>query len=117
VLSKLVDAAELELIHGKELVSGKTRQEDLAVVEAVVTANSIMIGNTVEQLALRERYGLNLLAISRSGRRIAQRLRRVRFQEGDLLVLQGRTERMGDVAPRVQGNALRAWARQEWGMK
>ena len=66
------------------------------VVEAVVTANSPMIGNTVEQLALRERHGLNLLALSRSGRRIAQRLRRVRFQDGDLLVLQGRAERIND---------------------
>jgi hypothetical protein len=59
-------------------------EEDLAVVEAVVTANSTMIGSTVEQLALRERYGLNLLALSRpvgiaqccprplSGRRPAQ---------------------------------------------
>jgi di/tricarboxylate transporter len=65
-------------------------------VEAVVTANSAMIGSTVEQLALRERYGLNLLALSRSGRRIAQRLRRVRFQDGDLLVLQGRAERVND---------------------
>lgn len=95
-LSRLVNAAKLELIHDKRLAAGDARQEDLAVVEAVVTANSGMIGNTVEQLALRERYGLNLLAISRSGGRIAQRLRRVRFQEGDLLVLQGRAERIND---------------------
>jgi di/tricarboxylate transporter len=95
-LSRLVNAAKLELIHRKELALGNPRPEDLTVVEAVVTANSPMIGSTVEQLALRERYGLNLLALSRSGRRIAQRLRRVRFQDGDLLVLQGRTERIND---------------------
>jgi di/tricarboxylate transporter len=95
-LSRLVNAAKLELIHGKELASGNPRPEDLTVVEAVVTANSPTIGSTVEQLALRERYGLNLLALSRSGRRIAQRLRRVRFRDGDLLVLQGRTERIND---------------------
>ncbi|HEX6114679.1 MAG TPA: SLC13 family permease [Geminicoccaceae bacterium] len=95
-LSKLVDAAKLELIHDREVAPGDRREEDLAVVEAVVTANSAMIGSTVEQLALRERYGLNLLALSRSGRSIAQRLRRVRFQDGDLLVLQGRAERIND---------------------
>jgi di/tricarboxylate transporter len=66
------------------------------VVEAVVTPSSAMIGSTVEQLALRERFGLNLLAVSRSGRRIAQRLRRVRFRDGDLLVLQGRAERIDE---------------------
>ena len=95
-LSKLVDAAKLELIHDKELAPGDARETDLAVVEAVVTANSAMIGSTVEQIALRERYGLNLLAVSRSGRNIGQRLRRLRFQNGDLLVLQGRAERIGD---------------------
>jgi di/tricarboxylate transporter len=95
-LARLVDAAKLDLIPGKKLTPGNARQEDLTVVETVVTADSAMIGTTVEQIALRERYGLNLLAISRSGRRIAQRLRRVRFQEGDLLVLQGRAERIND---------------------
>jgi di/tricarboxylate transporter len=95
-LSKLVDAAKLELLHDREVAPGDTREEDLAVAEAVVTPNSTMIGSTVEQLALRERYGLNLLALSRSGRSIAQRLRRVRFQDGDLLVLQGRAERIND---------------------
>jgi di/tricarboxylate transporter len=95
-LARLVDAAKLELVHGKELAPGNARQEDLTVVEAVVTTDSPLIGNTVEQIALRERYGLNLLAVSRSGRRIAQRLRRLRFQIGDLLVLQGRAERIGD---------------------
>jgi di/tricarboxylate transporter len=95
-LSRLVDAARLELIHGKRAEAEEAPREDLAVVEAVVTATSPMIGNTLEQLALRDRYGLTLLALSRSGRRIAQRLRRVRFQEGDLLVLQGRAERIND---------------------
>ena len=95
-LSRLVADARLELIHDTQIEAESTPEEDLSVVEAVVTPNSIMVGNTVEQLALRERYGLNLLAISRSGSRIAQRLRRVRFQEGDLLVLQGRAERVND---------------------
>jgi di/tricarboxylate transporter len=95
-LSKLLDAAKLELIHDRDVEAGKKRDEDLAVVEAVVTPGSTMIGSTVEQLALRERYGLNLLALSRSGRRVGQRLRRIRFQDGDLLVLQGRSERIND---------------------
>jgi di/tricarboxylate transporter len=95
-LARLVDAAELELVHSKERTEGNARPEDWAVIEAVVTANSPMIGSTVEQIALRERHGLNLLAVSRSGRSIAQRLRRLRFQNGDLLVLQGRAERIDD---------------------
>ena len=96
MLSRLVASAKLELIHGKSLARGDAPGDDLVVVEAVVTPSSAMIGSTVEQLALRERYGLNLLAVSRFGRKIAQRLRRIRFQDGDLLVLQGRAERIND---------------------
>jgi di/tricarboxylate transporter len=95
-LSRLVDAAKLELISGKEAPPDAKRKEDLAAVEAVVTADSTLIGSTIEQVGLRERYGLSLLALSRSGQRIAQRLRRVRLRNGDLLVLQGRAERLNE---------------------
>jgi di/tricarboxylate transporter len=88
-LAQLVDTAKLELIADEALAPDDAGEQDLAAIEAVVTANSTLIGRTVEQVALRERYGLSLLALSRSGHRIAQRLRRVRFQNGDLLVLQG----------------------------
>ena len=37
-----------------------------------------------------------LLAMSRRGRRVRQRLHQVRFQPGDLVVLQGRTEEMAE---------------------
>jgi di/tricarboxylate transporter len=45
---------------------------------------------------LRERFGANLLAISRRGRPIRQRLRRVRLQSGDLVVLQCRQAAVAD---------------------
>ncbi|WP_119461611.1 SLC13 family permease [Rhodospirillaceae bacterium SYSU D60014] len=95
-LNRIIAEAELELLHDKELESGEVREDDLAIVEAVIKPGSVMIGQTVEQLSLRERYGVNLLALSRQGRRIAQRLRRVRFQAGDLVVLRVRAEDIGD---------------------
>ena len=47
-------------------------------------------------MRLRDRYGVILLAMSRRGRRVRQRLHQVRFQPGDLVVLQGRTEEMAE---------------------
>lgn len=89
-LEKLVKDAKLELIGMKK--DGKVasaRRGEVGMVEAVVTQGSQMIGRSAEQLSLRERFGVNLVAVSRRGRQISQRLRRVRFQQGDLLVLQG----------------------------
>jgi len=88
-LADIVKYAGLELMHEKAL-EGVESDEDLAVIEAVVEPRSMLIGSTVEDVSLRELYGVNLLALSRRGRPIRQRLRRVRFQFGDLVVFQAR---------------------------
>jgi uncharacterized protein with PhoU and TrkA domain len=56
----------------------------------------MLIGSTPAQLNLRDRFQVYLLAISRSGERITQRLRSVRFQAGDVIVLQGRFDVLPD---------------------
>ena len=61
----------------------------LEVVEAVVTPDSPLLGRSAAELHLRELYGVNVLAISRRGRRTRIRLRRMRFQLGDVIVFQG----------------------------
>jgi di/tricarboxylate transporter len=61
----------------------------LEVVEAVVTPDSPLIGRSAADLHLRQRHGVNVLAISRRGRRNRARLRRMRFQLGDVIVFQG----------------------------
>ena len=94
-LGDLVKHAGLELMHEKKL-EGVESDEDLSVLEAVVEPRSPLIGNNVEDVELRERYGANLLALSRRGRPIRQRLRRVRFQPGDLVVLQARAAGLSD---------------------
>ncbi len=57
-----------------------------------MTANSNLSANARRNWVYRERHQVNLLAISRTGKRITQRLRSVRFQAGDVVVLQGRFE-------------------------
>lgn len=87
-LERLVARAKLELAT-KEVAPEAAAQDDVGVMEAVVTGDSPLIGRTPAQLALRGRYQVNLVAVSRSGERITQRLRSVRFRPGDVLVLQG----------------------------
>jgi di/tricarboxylate transporter len=65
------------------------RPTQLAVVEAVVTSDSALVGRSAAELHLRERYGVNVLAISRRGQRTLARLRHMRFEVGDVIVFQG----------------------------
>jgi di/tricarboxylate transporter len=92
-LEQVVAAAGLELV-GSEPLGEKPEDkpqdaESVGSVEAVVTPDSQMIGASTAALQLRERFGVNLLAVSRRGHRTSARLRRVRFRAGDVVVLQG----------------------------
>ena len=92
-LRKIADAAKLALVGSDdESLTKDLSADDIGVVEAVVMAGSPLVGCSPAELRLRERYGTNLLALSRRGESIMMRLRRVKFRVGDVLVLQGRTE-------------------------
>src|SRR3546814_12958803 len=72
----------------REVVT-KTHSEDVVVIEAVVTAESMLVGRAAGRLRIHERYGLNLLAISRSGERLVKGLGDTILRPGDVVVLQG----------------------------
>lgn len=80
---------------GDEEVS--LRSGDVALVEAVLGPRARIIGRLAGDLNLRTRYGVNLLAVSRQGRPFRERVRRVRFQPGDVLLLQGDADRLPQV--------------------
>jgi di/tricarboxylate transporter len=66
---------------------------DLVTVEAIIGPASPLIGTTARDYALFARTGLNLLALSRRERRFSERLRDIRIEAGDVvLVRAGRRE-------------------------
>ena len=73
--------------------SGK-RHADRALAEAIVTAGSSLVGTSATGLALRERFGVNVLAVARQGQRLRQRLGKIRFAAGDILLVQAREDQL-----------------------
>ena len=63
--------------------------EGLQLIEAVIRNDSMMINRSVRQLRLNHQFGLHLVAVARDGGRLKQRLRDIRFKNGDVLLLQG----------------------------
>ena len=76
-------------------------EPEFSVIEAVVTVGSDLIGRSAAELQLRERYGVNLLAIGRRGRMQRTPLRLVPFRLGDAIVLQAYTARLADILPAI----------------
>ncbi len=68
--------------------------DDIGVMEAIVTANSPLVDRSATQYRLHEHHQVNLLAVSRSGRRILHRIGSTRLKPGDVIVLQGNLNTM-----------------------
>ena len=76
----------------------KTRQDEILIQELVVMPNALLTGRSAKAIDLRSRYGINLLAISRQGRRSVRRLRSTPIEAGDVLLLQGAPEALSGFA-------------------
>ena len=75
----------------------KLSEKEMGIVEATLAPRSSMSGRSLRSLNFRERYGFTVLAIRRQGEIITKRLRSVRLQFGDDLLLQGPRHRMPDL--------------------
>ncbi|MEG3151802.1 SLC13 family permease [Sphingomonas sp. ZT3P38] len=105
--------------HDRDVPEG-SENEDIGVIEAVVNADSVLVGQTAERLLLQRRYGVNLIAVSRGGERLTKSLGQAVLGAGDVIVLQGPLsllpERLRDLGalPLAEralrlGNSKRGW--------
>ncbi len=90
-----VKRAETEAQNGD---SEKPKQEEVVIQEMVVMPNAFLINRSAKALELRTSFGINLLAISRQGRRSIRRLRSIPIRAGDVLLLQGAPEALSSFA-------------------
>jgi di/tricarboxylate transporter len=72
--------------------------DERAMQELLVKPDSSLIGRSASSTRLRSRYSINLLAISRQSHRSIKRLRSTTMQSGDVLLLQGSSEDIGEFA-------------------
>jgi len=66
-----------------------TERDEVGVIEAVVNSSSVLVGHSAGRMRLQQRYGLNLIAVSRAGERLTKKLGDTVLRAGDVIVLQG----------------------------
>jgi di/tricarboxylate transporter len=71
---------------------------EVVLMELAVLPGAAITGRSASEIMLRRRYGINLLALSRQGRRSVARLRAFAVQPGDLLLMQGAPEAIAEFA-------------------
>lgn len=71
---------------------------EVTLMELAVLPGALLAGRSASDIQLRTVYGLNLLAVSRQGRRSTARLRAMAILPGDLLLMQGPPEVIAEFA-------------------
>ena len=94
-LEALVARAKLTLV-GEKPTAEAVPEDAKTVVEGVITADSPLVGATPTSAALAARFGVSLLAVSRRGERIRDRLKQLKLRRGDVAILKGEAERLPD---------------------
>jgi di/tricarboxylate transporter len=95
-LKTFINNSSTKLVGGRQIRKDAIGSKDIAITEAVVTANSPLVNNTAASLSMRTKYGINLLAIARQEKKIRQRIDNIKFKAGDVLLLQGRVNNIND---------------------
>ena len=88
-LERAIAKSGLELTGQDRSTVKETARESMGVIEAVVTNASVLIGQAAGPMALHDQHGINLIAISRAGHRMTERLGDTSLAAGDVVVVQG----------------------------
>jgi|TARA_B100001964_G_scaffold221040_1_gene264732 di/tricarboxylate transporter len=85
---------KLEMLAAENAREEILHSDDTQISEIVVTPNSPVLGRTPADIRFNSKYGVNLLAASRSGTPHRSRLREFEFEVGDVLLLHGGEEEL-----------------------
>jgi di/tricarboxylate transporter len=86
----LKQLSELEILTHELTDIGWLEAEDVGMIEAILHPHSNLAGKTLEELRFREKYGLSVLSIWRSGKVFrSEFLGEMAIQVGDALLLYG----------------------------
>ncbi len=107
-------ALNLTLVGSHEFELATLETEQLHIIEATLAPKSTMVGRSLKEVRFRDRFGFTALAIWRQGEVITERLRDVKLQFGDALLLQGPP---GRVSTLQEGNEFLVLEPVELGRK
>lgn len=98
VLLKRQGKGFLELVGSEENPPLADPGVPVEVGEVALAPNSHALGSTVQEVDFQERYGVQVLAVRRSGQQIADRVHGLRLETGDVLLVRGTQEAMAALA-------------------
>lgn len=88
-LKKFLNITGFQLEEKKITQDGFIQTGDSLLMEATISLESPTIGLNVKDIDLWSSFGISLIAVARQGILVKERLKDIKFQAGDVLLLQG----------------------------
>lgn len=93
-LVKVKNTTGIEIKADLRLGDRDLQAENVRIAEVLITPQSNLIGHTLKTANFRQRYDLIVLAVYRHGQSLRDQIGRIKLQLGDLLLVQGTSERL-----------------------
>lgn len=95
-LLEVKDTAGIDILP--DLHEGDLAAAEVRIVEALLMPQSAFVGRSIQELDIRRRFGVTVIAINRRGHTLATRLGSLPLRTGDVLLLQGSPESFSTLA-------------------
>jgi di/tricarboxylate transporter len=100
-IDKLVLKYKLALLGADNAKKAVLHSSDTVVMEAVLMPGARIESKAVGQVRFKANFGVNLLAISRQGKLKHSRLRDLQLKAGDVLLLHGEKDHVGEAITKL----------------
>lgn len=87
-------AASSDAKTNSDLGLGNLKTESAVLMEGIVGPDSRLVGKSLKELNFRQRFGVLILAVHRSGENLRERFENVKLEFGDTLLVEGPVGRM-----------------------
>lgn len=98
-LQPLLGQRGLISVGDADVKQASLMSDDVILAEAMVMPKAPIEGRSMRRLRMHQTYGVNLLAMARKGQPPEARLANIRFQIGDVLLLQGHRTTLQKILP------------------
>jgi di/tricarboxylate transporter len=95
---KVKDTAGIDIKADIQLSDPSLQTQEAGLAEFIVMPRSPLIGRSLRGYQFRERFGLQVLGLSRLGEGLGRKLSRVPLRMGDVLLVQGRRANLAALA-------------------
>ena len=92
-IEKLAEDFHMQIKYDLEVFAEELSLENSGIIEALVPPRSSLIGKTMREVGIREKYGVNPVALFRHGELKLDNISTMKVRAGDALLMQGAWEK------------------------